>query len=792
MGIPGLYGRWLSKEVIEAIFQGIPVFVASTSFDMNGVYHDARKTVAGEGTDDPRVLQAIAQMDPAELNLAIENEIEAILLRVIRVVNPRDCLILAVDGVAPGAKLQQQKGRREKAAKEKSPIESFDKNAITPGTEFMMRLDNFMVRFIGKHRNELPPKVIYSSHLVPGEGEHKIMDYYRRGEVSDGPAAQQGAAHVLYGLDADLIMLSLLAPINNIFLSRESVKETVSIDRIKDYLTTRAKRPSAIDDFVVMMFLLGNDFLPHMPALEEMAESISGILQIYQDGNYALTQTDADGRHEINWNDMKRFVEAVAGRENEWLAALSTKQVTYPSRFLQAALREGQFYPNVFRSVWYQNALGPKGPQNFTNTLQQLIGLEFPIGDVTPVQIEQMSIAYMRTMSWIYLYYREGTDAVDHDWAYPYYHTPMLADLSAVMQHVGQDLEITDFEAYEGMIQFTALHQLIAVLPLKSRELLPLELQPLFSYNSIIRDLLPDNFIVEMDGKNEMKPGQAQGVPIIPMIDRERIFEAVAQITFTPERVKLWMPADEQIFVRTPEEAELVAHYQFDKQRQAEFLARQATQRERRGRGRGRGRGAPTTVPGREAVVPTTTPTRGAPRSPGRGRGRGRGERGRGERGGRGGRGGGREAGQAVVQRPPPARGGQEVIQRAPTTVISRPPPDRGGQEVIQRQPTVPIQRVTPAPVPLPQRATPALVPQQPLPEQFPIQRPVVPQQAPTPVQRQPGPILIGGTQLAMVGRRPPTGPRPTPQPVAVATVVPVPQQGPRSPAEWKGLSPLM
>jgi 5'-3' exonuclease len=774
MGIPGLYGRWLSKEVIEAIFQGLPVFVASASFDMNGVAHDARKTALGEGVTDPRILQAIANTDPGQIELEINNEIEAILLRMIRAINPRDCVIFAFDGVAPGAKLQQQKGRREKAAKEKSPIESFDKNAITPGTEFMMHLDNFMLRFIGKHRNELPPKVIYSSHLVPGEGEHKIMDYYRSGQASDGPAAKQGASHVLYGLDADLIMLSLLAPIDNIFLSRESVKETVSIDKIKDYLTTRAKRPSAIDDFVVMMYLLGNDFLPHMPALEEMAESISGILQIYQDGDYVLTQTDADGRHEINWDQMKRFVEAVAGRENEWLAALTTKHVTYPSRFLQAALREGQFYPNVFRSVWYQNALGPKGPQDFTNTLQQLIG--FPISQVRPENIEDMSVAYMRTMSWTYLYYREGTDAIDHDWAYPYYHTPMLADLAAVMQRVGPEYPITGFEAYEGMIQFTALHQLVAVLPLKSRDLIPLELQQLFSYNSIIRDLLPDNFIVELDGKTETKPGQAQGVPIIPMIDRERILEAVAQIVFTPERAMLWLSAEEQIFIRTPEEAELLATYQFDKQRQADFIARQATRAER-GRGRGRGREAPTTARTGAAFVPTTTPGRGAPRSPGRGRGRGRGERGRGERGGRGGRGGGRETGETVVQRPPPARGGQEVVQRPPpTAAIQRQPPARGGEEVIQRPPP---QRVTPLPQ-APQRVTP-------LPQAVPQRVP------PTLIQRPQGPVLTGATPLTMVGRRAaPRAPQQQVEVIPVAPVPQVPQQGPRSPAQWKGLSPLM
>jgi len=581
MGIPGFFGRFLSRKVVKAIFQGLPTFVSSLSFDANGVYHDARKTVVGEGVTDPRILQAIANTSPSDLEREIENEVEKIILKMVLSTNPQDCLIIAVDGVAPGAKLQQQKGRRERAARDRSPNESFDKNAITPGTEFMIRLDSFMIRFIGKHRAKLPPKVIYSSHLVPGEGEHKIMDYYRSGQASDGPIAKQGGAHVLYGLDADLIMLSLLAPISNIYLSRESVKETLNIDYVKDYLMDIGKRPSSVDDFIIMLYLLGNDFLPHMPAFEDMAESISILLDIYASGDYVLTYTDPSGRHHINWESMKPFLTAVSANENMLLATLSAKEVTYPSRFLQAAVRQGQFYPDAFRSSWYKNALGPKGTPEFTHNLEQIISRNLPldqdirISSVTPLRIVNMSIDYMRTMSWIYLYYREGTSSINHDWCYPHYHSPMLVDLAAVMQRVNSEISIDGYKSYDGMVTFTALHQLVAVMPLKSKNLIPKELQPLFTDNSIIRDLFPDNFIVEMDGKNKIGPGQVPGVPIVPMVDRQRIMDAVSQIVFSPSRAKLWMPTSDEIFVLTDAETQMIAHSQFDKQRQANFVSRQ-------------------------------------------------------------------------------------------------------------------------------------------------------------------------------------------------------------------------
>jgi hypothetical protein len=565
MGIPGFFGTFITNNVRQAVVNGLPQLVSSLAFDLNGVYHDARKQVLGDGPKDPRIAQALANTDPMQLELEIHNAITGIILRMVQAAQPRDCLILAVDGVAPGAKMQQQKGRRERAALESSPLEAFDRNAITPGTDFMIRLDNFMVRFIGSYRQYLPPKVIYSSHLVPGEGEHKIMDFYRRGEVST-----QGGAHVLYGLDADLIMLSLLSPVSNIYLSRETVQETVKIDSIREYLLHRSgNRISSIDDFVVMMFLIGNDFLPHSPALEEMSQSINILLDIYSDGDYVLT---VDG--DINWTDMHRFIVAVASRENELLAALSVREVKYPSRFLRAALINNQFYPENFRSAWYQNALGPKGPQEFTNTLLRILNNQTvsEISRVTPERIQQMVVDYMRTMSWIYLYYSEGTNAINHDWAYPYYHTPMLMDIAAVM---ATQPDIFGYEAYDGMVPFTALHQLVAVLPLKSKDLLPQELHPLFGNNSVIRDLYPDNFIIERDGKNK----DHEGTPIVPLIDRRRILEAVAQITFTPERAKIWIPAEDQFFVRTEEENAILRRHQDYIQRQ------QVRNQQRRGRG---------------------------------------------------------------------------------------------------------------------------------------------------------------------------------------------------------------
>lgn len=233
-GIPKLF-RWLVDLypiVLESVndgFQTDSMRVDNFYLDMNGIIH----TCTHSNNDKLIVLNEREMFQ----------RIFAYTDRLYKLVKPGRLMFLAVDGVAPRAKMNQQRSRRFRAAKEQEALladyvaregklpdeKSFDSNCITPGTEFMFRLGIAFRRWIA-YKMETDPfwqtgaEVVFSGPDVPGEGEHKVMDMIRK-EQNEVEAFREGKMrNCMYGLDADLIMLTLVSHEPHFVLLREKIK----------------------------------------------------------------------------------------------------------------------------------------------------------------------------------------------------------------------------------------------------------------------------------------------------------------------------------------------------------------------------------------------------------------------------------------------------------------------------------------------------------------------------------------------------------------------------------------
>jgi 5'-3' exoribonuclease 2 len=88
--------------------------------------------------------------------------------------------------------------------------------------------------------------LIFSDAFVPGEGEHKILDFIRGQRAQ--PGYNPNVRHCLYGADADLIMLGLSTHEAHFFVLREAVMQ------VKDKICFKCKEPGH------MSFECGTDF----------------------------------------------------------------------------------------------------------------------------------------------------------------------------------------------------------------------------------------------------------------------------------------------------------------------------------------------------------------------------------------------------------------------------------------------------------------------------------------------------------------------------------------------------
>jgi 5'-3' exoribonuclease 1 len=355
MGIPAYF-----SHIVKTYPSIIKKFITSQTtihnlyMDCNSIIYDAVRMSASVNSIS-KEYYIIHQVI-----LKIENYIDTI--------KPQSNVIIAFDGVCPIAKMEQQRSRRYKSNISSSIMknimedekrlkntntkedkqshtevytEDFNTTCITPGTVFMKELNETVQAYYKKERLLDPDPntnldIIVSSSFDYGEGEHKIFQYIR-----SHPDEHKEGTTIVYGLDADLIMLSInhlpLCP--HIYLFRETPEFIKSIDASlepnehyildipaltqeimscmtrEDISTNTIAQKNKIHDYIFLCFFLGNDFLPHFPAVNIRTGGVDKMLNAYK-----ATITDnewlTDG-NTIVWKNVRKMVQYLAEQEEE-------------------------------------------------------------------------------------------------------------------------------------------------------------------------------------------------------------------------------------------------------------------------------------------------------------------------------------------------------------------------------------------------------------------------------------------------------------------------------------------
>lgn len=473
MGIPSYFSYIIKNHhKIMKEYSNSPIH--ELYFDSNSIIYDSIRNILKN-----ELLQLQLQLQHQKIYQTICLQIEMY----IKEINPTELVYISFDGIAPFAKLNQQRERRFKGQYTKEILKNvlakpsgneWDTCAITPGTSFMKQLDIY----VNNHFKNYPIPVIFTGSRHCGEGEHKIMQHIRNTKNTEKNA-------VIYGLDADLIMLGLnhLSYRKNIFLYRETpefIKNIrKSLEPNKTYLLDMKLlgQQTALElageegevnyihkmyDYIFMCFMLGNDFMPHFPSVNIRTDGIYYLIEKYR-GLFKNNDCLYDGE-KIHWKNVRKLIQQIALEERQLLILEHKKRVKaekkhYPTnndeerefKFLNIPTKHRQIekYINPYEAYWEERYYKMLFDTHINDTRRQ-----------------EICINYIQGLEWNMEYYTKG--CIDWNWYYKYDYPPLFSDL---IKHVPNQFK--QLLARKPEAPVSNFFQLSYVLPKKSLYLLP-------------------------------------------------------------------------------------------------------------------------------------------------------------------------------------------------------------------------------------------------------------------------------------------------------------------------------
>jgi 5'-3' exonuclease len=467
--------------------------------DLNGIFHNSAAKVYQYGAHERKSLlrqgPTVNQNTDQALKTRCFEDICATIDELVSVVRPRKSLVMCIDGVAPLSKQNQQRQRRYRSLVEDDGHRNsnvFDSRCITPGTKFMDHLSKYIDWYIKKQISENDKwknlEVVFSNEKVPGEGEHKLIDYIRK-------FGKDEEVYCINALDADLVMLSLGTHKKNFYLLREdlynpafdyayfNVGSGFSQDLVKNVLSWEgADEKRLINDFILFCCLCGNDFLPNIPSISLLEKGMSTIIDLYKScGNHL---TDENGS--IIKSNFQIFLAKIGQSEKPLLEEKFQNRGEYIQDItLESHVNSGVLDFDAYRDEFYKKH------------------------DMHS-DLEETCHSYFEGCEWVLTYYIKGID----DWSYLYKknYAPLAYDLS---------LNLTTYHSNKRATSgpIPPFLQLLCVIPPTSAYLLPKPLDSILTRKSPLSKYFPTSFTINYEGKKK----KWEGVVELPSVDLTEI-----------------------------------------------------------------------------------------------------------------------------------------------------------------------------------------------------------------------------------------------------------------------------
>jgi 5'-3' exonuclease len=440
-------------------------------------------------------------------------------LKVIKEVDPKKGVFIAIDGVVPMAKMRQQRLRRFKSIwlsehpdTDVSTGPTWDRNSITPGTNFMKKLRARLETMIAKHGKK---SWALSSSDEPGEGEHKIISEWRSGHF-DGNFA-------VYGLDADLIVLSILGREcgelnNNIWLFREEINagkisydalgeeifEWFSINTLRDWLSVEFrsdpnKQKSFILNYCFAMSVLGNDFLPSSLGLKIRDDGHSELLDIIQTLTSKGVTLINPTTLEISFEDVKTLFTVLSTEEEVRIQKYIYKKQMM-ARNLGQNLEGAEFKlgDNNWPLSHIEEEVLINHKQLVPNWKEKYMTHFFNGFSFNKEDIHRVCKEYLYGIQWIWAYYIGSMNDVCFNWFYPFNLPPLWIWLKDYLSDT-QTLPSFPNKVLLKANEIEPFEQLALVLPLESWSLIPDG--PIKMLPKLAPQFYPSAFTFESTGK---------------------------------------------------------------------------------------------------------------------------------------------------------------------------------------------------------------------------------------------------------------------------------------------------